>query len=264
MTHRQHLFIFVTVDCQVMAGVGSSPVPERVVRLRHLGVNMNRGVAGGVGTRWMCEPSSDAVAFLWHDLRQAVAAILASVYAAELESPCPESRRWLHHIADEARRISRVCEHAVHACGAPRVLRSLDEVTIGLVDGMRLVVSTDIDYQKRGEDISVDRAAVERALTNVLDNACRAAGPEGRVRVEIEGTADGGGTITVDDSGPGFRAVEGEGCSGMGLEVTRRVLGSLGGSLRISKRGPLGGARVHLDLPSVSPDLTSEGPSRTW
>jgi signal transduction histidine kinase len=226
----------------------------------HLGVDMNSGVTRGAGTRLTREASADVVACLRHDVRQAVAVILTSVCAAEEDqSTCPEARRWLGHIADEARRISRICEHAFRAGDAPRILRSLEEVTLGVIDSTRVVVSTVIDYRASGEDISVDGAAIERALANVIENACRAAGPEGTVRVEINRVGDGGATITVDDNGPGFQALAVEGRAGLGLEVTRRVLDSLGGSLRISQRGPLGGARVQLDLPSSSCRPTSEG-----
>lgn len=197
----------------------------------------------------MSASSTDPVALLWHDLRQTVGAILASVSAAEEDpSPCPEARRWLRHIAAEARRMSRICEHAVRAGGAPQALESLDEVTTGVVESIRVVVSTRVHCRTSGQDVDVDGAAVERALVNVVDNACTAAGPVGRVRIDVEGAPDGSAIISVDDNGPGFGTVEIR-SRGLGLEVTRRVLGQLGGSLQISKRGPLGGARVQLHLP---------------
>lgn len=206
----------------------------------------------------MSASSTDPVALLWHDLRQTVAVILASVSAAEEDpSPCPEARRWLRHIAEEARRISRICEHAVRTGSAPLALRSLDEVTTRVVESTRVVVSTRIDYRSAGHVVDVDAAAVERALVNVVDNACRAAGPAGRVRVEVEGASDGSAIVTVDDDGPGFGTV-GEGRAGIGLEVIRHVLAPLGGSLEISTRGPLGGARVQLHLPHPRVDRYRE------
>jgi signal transduction histidine kinase len=196
----------------------------------------------------MSASSTEPVALLWHDLRQTVAVILVSVSAAEEDpSPCPEARRWLRHIAEEARRISRICEHAARAGDGPQALRSLDEVTMGIVDSIRVLVSTRIDYRTSGPDVDVDGAAVERALVNVVDNACRAAGRAGLVRIEVEGASDGSSIITVDDDGPGFGAIR-EGRAGMGLEVIRHVLDPLGGSLEIARHGPLGGARVQLHL----------------
>jgi K+-sensing histidine kinase KdpD len=196
--------------------------------------------------------STDPVALLWHDLRQTVAVILASVSAAEEDTNlCPEARRWLDQIAEEARRISRICEQAVHTGSATQAMRSVGEVTNGVVARTRVVVSTRIEYRSSGQDVDVEAVAVERALINVIDNACRAAGPAGRVRIKVEGASDGSAIITVDDDGPGFLAV-GEERAGIGLEAVRHVLAPLGGSLEISTRGPLGGARVRLLLTASS------------
>ena len=109
-------------------------------------------------------------------------------------------------------------------------------------------------------DVDVECAAVERALVNVVDNACRAAGPGGRVRIEVEGVSDGSAIITVDDDGPGFGVI-GEARAGMGLEVIRHVLAPLGGSLEISTHGPLGGASVLLHLtPSSRRPIPGDAP----
>jgi signal transduction histidine kinase len=142
--------------------------------------------------------------------------------------------------------------------GAPRILRSLDEVALGVIDSIRVVTPTVIEYLPSGQDISVDGAAVERALANVVDNACRAAGSDGRVRIDIESGPGGRAIITVDDSGPGFAAGISE-HTGVGLDSSRRALGPLGGTLRISTRGPMGGARVELYVPSHSYQPSSEG-----
>lgn len=221
----------------------------------------------GRGIRWAGTHStpgplpSEPVAFLWHDLRQSVAVILASASAAAADpSPSLEARRWLRHISEEAQRISRICEHASRADAAPRSPQLLDDVALGVIDSIRVVVSTVIEYRPSGENISVDGPAVERALTNVVDNACRAAGPDGRVRIEVNRASDGGVTISVDDSGPGFAAATG-GRAGVGLDATRHVLGSLGGSLRVSTRGPLGGARVRLHVPLSFTRPTSAAPA---
>jgi signal transduction histidine kinase len=198
----------------------------------------------------------ETAASLWHDVRQSVAVIMASVLAAQEDpSPGPEARRWLWHISEESRRISRIFEHAVRAGSAPPPLRSLEEVTSGVVHSIRVVFSTVIEYRATGREINVDGVAVERALANVVANACRAAGPAGQVRIEINGAPDGSAIITVDDNGPGFGRVA-AGHAGLGLEVSRRVLDPIRGSVRISKIGPLGGARVQLHLPSYSPNTT--------
>jgi K+-sensing histidine kinase KdpD len=184
--------------------------------------------------------------------------LVSASAAAEDPSASLEARRWLRHISEEAQRISRICEHASRAEDAPRSLQSLDDVALGVIDSIRVVVSTVIEYRPSGENINVDGPAVERALANVVDNACRAAGPDGRVRIAVNGASDGSVIISVDDSGPGFVAATGW-RAGLGLDATRYVLASLGGSLRVSTRGPLGGARVQLRVPLYSPQPTTDG-----
>jgi signal transduction histidine kinase len=208
------------------------------------------GVARPAGMHSIPPPlPREDVAFLWHDLRQSVAVIRASATAAADSSLSSEARRWLNHISDEASRISRICEHAVRPDSGPRALRSLDEVAMGVIDSIGVVSSTDIAYRRSGEDTKVDGAAVERALMNIVGNACTAAGPGGRVRIEIRRDTDGSVIIAVDDSGPGFPTTS-DGNAGLGMDATRRVLASLGGSLLISKSGGLGGARAELRVPS--------------
>ena len=64
---------------------------------------------------------------------------------------------------------------------------------------------------------------------------------------------DGGGTVTVEDAGPGLsaasarRGVSAGGSTGLGLDIARRTAESSGGSMRTGT-GPLGGALVELSL----------------
>ncbi|MEV6521500.1 HAMP domain-containing sensor histidine kinase [Longispora sp. NPDC051575] len=70
----------------------------------------------------------------------------------------------------------------------------------------------------------------------------------------------GGVILAVDDAGPGIaepalavrRGVSGGRSTGLGLDIARRVAAEHGGSLSVTA-SPLGGARVALRLPTVSP-----------
>jgi two-component system sensor histidine kinase MprB len=113
-------------------------------------------------------------------------------------------------------------------------------------------------WQVEGES-----AAIERALTNLLDNAAKWSPPGGVVRVSL---ADG--TVTVDDEGPGIaeadlphvferfyrssesRAMPG---SGLGLAIVAQVAERHSGRVSAG-RAPGGGARLQLELPGVRPD----------
>ena len=88
--------------------------------------------------------------------------------------------------------------------------------------------------------LQVNPMQVWRVLWNLIDNAARAAGPDGHVEVAIR---RGDGTIIeVTDDGPGYGGSS-PGVAGLGLSVVRQLLASSGGQLSIST-GPAGGTRV--------------------
>jgi len=106
-----------------------------------------------------------------------------------------------------------------------------------------------------------DAAALERALTNLLDNAAKWSPPTGTVRVALQP-----GIVTVDDEGPGIaeadlphiferfyrssdaRAMPG---SGLGLSIVAQVAERHAGSVDAGP-APGGGTRLTLRLPGAS------------
>lgn len=95
---------------------------------------------------------------------------------------------------------------------------------------------------------------LDRLVSVLLDNACRHAGEEGRVEVEVTATEDEV-TIAIDDSGPGIAADQREqiferfhrasalpGGAGLGLSIADAVVTATGGSWTV-ETSPLGGAR---------------------
>lgn len=110
------------------------------------------------------------------------------------------------------------------------------------------------------------RAEPERltqVIRNLLSNARRHAGPQGRV--ELSAVAEAGRlTIMVDDDGPGIPAAEHEqvfdrfhrshasrdrhsGGSGLGLAIAQSIVEAHGGHIW-AEASPLGGARVAFEL----------------
>ena len=103
--------------------------------------------------------------------------------------------------------------------------------------------------------ISVSASLLSRVLRNLVDNAVRAAGPNGQVSIKIEQKIQT--VLEIADTGPGF----GDGPSGgagLGLTVVRNLLHAAGGRLDIGNN-PAGGARVRV---TFGPDPHSEGSSR--
>jgi two-component system, OmpR family, sensor histidine kinase MprB len=113
-----------------------------------------------------------------------------------------------------------------------------------------------------------DGAAVERALTNLLDNAAKWSPPAGTVRVTLHQ-----GAVTVDDEGPGIaegdlphiferfyrsddaRAMPG---SGLGLSIVAQVAERHAGAVEAGP-SPAGGTRLTLRLPGA-PSPKPAGP----
>jgi two-component system sensor histidine kinase MprB len=113
-----------------------------------------------------------------------------------------------------------------------------------------------------------EEAGIERAVTNLLDNAAKWSPAGGTVAIRLED-----GTLVVDDEGPGIaaddrphvfdrfyrsresRAMPG---SGLGLSIVRQVAERHSGTVEADV-SPSGGARLTLWLPGSSspvPDWT--------
>ncbi len=109
--------------------------------------------------------------------------------------------------------------------------------------------------------------ALERAVTNLLDNAAKWSPPLGVVTVSLDRgvlrVADQGRGIAEEDLPHVFdrfyrssdsRTLPG---SGLGLAIVRQVAERHGGGVRVA-RSPEGGAQLELWLPGATPDATGE------
>ena len=93
-------------------------------------------------------------------------------------------------------------------------------------------------------------AALDALLENVFTHT-----PDGTaLRVTVEAGVDGGGTVVVEDAGPGLPSLAPEprgrsaaGSTGLGLDIARRAAQSGGGALHLAA-SELGGAQVRLTL----------------
>ncbi len=139
-----------------------------------------------------------------------------------------------------------------------------------------------LDRKLRDQDIHVEQSFTQtlhvwgypgelrQVLTNLIANAGEAAGPHGRVRIQVRPATplDGraGAVIEIIDSGRGiaphvekklfqpFMTTKGERGTGLGLWVSLGIVQKHGGSVRISNssEGDLRGAVVRVYLPEKS------------
>lgn len=81
--------------------------------------------------------------------------------------------------------------------------------------------------------VRLDRRALCRLVTNLVDNAVRAAGPGGVVELDLEDSADP--VVRIADDGPGPGAGP-RGEQGMGLVVVRTLARRLGAEVTLRPR----------------------------
>jgi two-component system sensor histidine kinase MprB len=115
-----------------------------------------------------------------------------------------------------------------------------------------------------------DATGLERALTNLLDNAAKWSPPAGTVTVSLHG-----GVVTVDDEGSGiaepdlphiferfYRSTESRSLpgSGLGLSIVAQVAERHAGTIEAG-RSPSGGTRMTLKVPGASSPKPAEPPA---
>lgn len=123
--------------------------------------------------------------------------------------------------------------------------------------------------------VEADPDLLAQVVRNLLSNARRHAGPEGRVLLSAR-AAGGGLTIAVDDDGPGIPPAQRErvfdrfhrnepgrdrasGGSGLGLGIARSIVAAHGGRIWVEDSA-LGGARVCFELPGFRPKMRDLSP----
>lgn len=193
-------------------------------------------------------PAGTDLRQLWHDLRQQLA---AAILVAEMpsEETAPE-------FADERLRTLRSVLHSMMDLlavppqqGVPDARDELD--LLQLVDECVAVVrfsrGASVTTRSHGTTIGyADRVMLRRAVANVLDNASRAAGEQGRIQVQLS-RQNGHACIEVTDDGRGFGTIPAG--TGQGLSIVDRAMRDCHGRLEIAS-GPGPGTTVRLFVPA--------------
>jgi signal transduction histidine kinase len=201
-----------------------------------------------------------------HDLRQPLAAVFALAEAARSvpEVP-PEARDCIDLLVEQAQEVASVAAAGLTDDGAAPDGSTgghagpdddgpvdLNRVLDSVVDSFAVTWTGRL--QRAGWlgrlPVAGDRVTLRRCLVNLIENATRAAGPDGTVAVTVQRTG-ASVRIVIDDDGPGFGRVPRR--SGLGLDATRRAVEPLGGTLSTGLPSASGGARVALSFPLHRP-----------
>ena len=210
-------------------------------------------------------------------LRQPINRIIANAETIRTRLAGPLADEYANYAAD-------IAEAARHLLGLVEDLADLDAIeapgfapvpdAIDLADAARRAAGIlgvraserGITVEVPGEDEAMPAVGewrrVLQVLLNLLGNALRYA-PEGsRVRLSVTGTGDRT-AVTVADEGAGLSPQQqakvfdkferlgrsGDGGSGLGLYISRRLARAMGGDLKVES-APGEGARFTLELPS--------------
>jgi signal transduction histidine kinase len=167
-------------------------------------------------------------------------------HTADAES-VPGLRNRLRAIDVAAGQISAICEHIVEWPHREDGVR-LDLLTEDAVACAQVRYTGVIDTVAQPVTVLAAPGDIVRVLGNILTNACRAAGPAGRVRVLVD-QADGQARLAVADSGSGLGSAVPAGRAGLGLEIIGALVISCGGTVHLGI-SDLGGLAVTVRLPA--------------
>lgn len=200
------------------------------------------GKVGGGGTSWEVQ-EPDTVRVLLHDLRGPLSAIL--LLSASSSGDVQEK---LSRITEQASWLLELVESSLdHATADNVTIVDALEVAEFVAGLARVAVTTSIAVESATEVWALARPiALARALSCVVDNAVRAAGPDGHVAITVSDMGDAV-HLTVVDDGPGLGRITRR--TSIGLVATRAMVASCQGNFRLAN-GPDGGATADISLPS--------------
>lgn len=216
-----------------------------------------------------------AAAFLrdaWHDLKTPVAAISATLEVLEdgaIDDPDrAAARRFLSNLRRSADQLDRRLQDLVTLARFETSAIAASE-SVNLVDVVKSVVTTlepragaravTVEVESSGNvSLRCDETALERALTNLVENGI-AASPGGVVRVRVlDETRDLAGLEVSNEPAAipeGLRmnvfkraGSSGGGGSGLGLAIARAAVEAQGGRIRFTEMGPPR-VTVRIELP---------------
>jgi two-component system sensor histidine kinase MprB len=182
-----------------------------------------------------------------------------------------QRERLLADVSSELEELSTLVAELVDLATAHRDEDSEETVDVHLDE----IVASAVERAQRRTDAQVVLSSVaspvygrplalERAVSNLLDNAAKWGPPDGRIDVEVGLNGAGMARVEVSDRGPGiaeedrarvfdrfYRATSARSMpgSGLGLSIVKHVVEQHGGRVWANER-PGGGAAIGFEIPS--------------
>ena len=197
-----------------------------------------------------------------HELRTPLTALVGNVAYLRNHGASPEL---VADLEDDATRLARLADDLLTLSREESAAPPEEVVRLDLVAEEAAQADPQVDLvAPMPVQVLGDRAALERALANLVQNAHHYGPEDGRITVEVE-TVDDLASLSVSDEGPGLQPYEaeraferfwrrGEGASGsgLGLAIVRATAERHGG------RAYAIGSRFTIELPALR-DLSEFG-----
>ena len=204
-----------------------------------------------------------------HELRTPLTSLRTNIEVLARDEALPpgEREQLLADVTEQLTEMTALIAELVELARGDQVSNEAEDVRLDLVTADAIERTRrnrpGVSFAAQLEESMVRGvpATIERAVSNLLDNAAKWSPPEGEVEVSVRA-----GEVVVRDHGPGiaeddlpyvfdrfYRAPSARGMpgSGLGLAIVRQVAEAHGGTVT-AERAEGGGTRVHLRLPSSS------------
>jgi two-component system, OmpR family, sensor histidine kinase MprB len=207
-----------------------------------------------------------------HELRTPLTSLRTNVeFLATSEGLETEQRAILSAITFDVDELTKIVSELVDLASDPRadervqVDVRLDELVGVVVERARRRSGLRIELQAEPTLVVGNPELLERAATNLIENACKWSPPDLPIEVTVRS-----GVLEVSDHGPGipagdlpyvfdrfFRSAEARSTpgSGLGLSIVKQIIEAHGGAARVDSAPS--GTRASFSLPAVDFDSTT-------
>lgn len=212
-----------------------------------------------------------------HDLRAAVSDVIGGLRLIDRDGLDDNTQIQLERVRTSGEVLARLLEQGLSMMLGEDDFAAMHPANVQLG---RMLYDIDMRWSGRAKEkglefrarvapdvpavLTLDRVALERVLSNTLSNAMKYA-DQGIVTLDVDMAPSGALRMVVADQGPGFSSDAmtqlfeyggrpmglNKPGSGLGMHITRRMTGHLGGTITVANQTE-GGARVVLELPPES------------